>query len=98
MAIIAGWYVLFFSPLSEQMAATTAKIASERKRVATASEIEQLKKALAPYQGRIPAGADVNELMQHVIAQMRVVAAETARPEARKAQGPRSLSRRWASS
>ena len=53
------------------MAATTVQITRERKRVATAREIEQLKKAMAPYQGRIPAGADVNELMRHVIAQIR---------------------------
>ncbi len=70
-AIITGWYVLFFSPLSEETAATTAKIVSERKRVAASREIEQLKKAMAPYKGRVLAGGDLNELMQHVIAHMR---------------------------
>ncbi|HKI21171.1 MAG TPA: type 4a pilus biogenesis protein PilO [Isosphaeraceae bacterium] len=70
-AIITGWYVLFFSPLSEKTAATTAKIISERKRVAASRQIEQLKKAIVPYKGRVPAGADLNELMQHVIAHMR---------------------------
>jgi Tfp pilus assembly protein PilO len=71
IAIIIGWYVLFFSPLSEETAATTAKIVSERKRVAGSRQIEQLKKALAPYKGRVPAEAGLNELMQHVIAHMR---------------------------
>jgi len=71
VTIIAGWYLLFFSPLSEQVAATTAKITSERKRVATAREIEQLRKTLAPHLSRIPAGADLNELMRHVIAHMQ---------------------------
>ncbi len=70
-AIITGWYVLFFSPLSEQTAATTAKIIKDRKRVAASRQIEQLKKAMAPYKGRVLAGADLNELMQHVIARTR---------------------------
>jgi Tfp pilus assembly protein PilO len=69
--IITGWYFLFFSPLSEQTAATTAKIIKDRKRVAASRQIEQLKKAMAPYKGRVLAGADLNELMQHVIAHMR---------------------------
>jgi Tfp pilus assembly protein PilO len=70
-AIITGWYVLFFSPLSEETAATTAKIISERKRVAGSRQIEQLKKAMAPYKGRVPAEADLNELMRHLIVHMR---------------------------
>jgi Tfp pilus assembly protein PilO len=71
-AIIAGWYVLFFSPLSEQVDSTKSKITRERKRAATASQVEKLKKAMVPYQGRIPAGAHVNDLMQHVNAQIRL--------------------------
>jgi Tfp pilus assembly protein PilO len=71
VVVITLWYVLFFSPLSEQTAATTAKIITERKRVATAREIDQLKKAMAPFKGRVPAGSDANELMRHVIAQIR---------------------------
>src|SRR5579863_4999345 len=71
LAIITGWYFSFFSPLSEQTTATTAKIVTERKRVATAHQIEQLKKAMVPYQGSIPASADLAELMQHLIDHMR---------------------------
>jgi Tfp pilus assembly protein PilO len=70
-AIITGWYILFFSPLSEETTAATAQIVTERKRVATARQIEQLKKAMAPYKGRVHAGTDIHELMQHVIAHMR---------------------------
>jgi Tfp pilus assembly protein PilO len=70
-AIITGWYVLFFSPLSEQTAATKADIIKERKRVATARQIEQLKKAMVPNQGCTPAGTDLAELMRHLIAHMR---------------------------
>jgi Tfp pilus assembly protein PilO len=71
-ATIIGWYVLFFSPLSEQTTATTAKIVTERKRVATARLIEQLKKDMVPYQqGCIPAGADLAGLMRHLIDHMQ---------------------------
>jgi Tfp pilus assembly protein PilO len=71
LAIIAGWYAMFFSPTIEHVAATTARIGRERKRVATAREIEQLKAALAPSLGLIPAEADVQELMRHVIDHLR---------------------------
>ncbi len=33
VAIIATWFFLFFTPLSERMAATTTRIGSERKRI-----------------------------------------------------------------
>jgi len=69
--VIALWYIFFFSPLSQQTAATAAKIIRERKRVATARDIEQLKKAMAPFKGRVPVGSDANELMRHVIARIR---------------------------
>lgn len=71
LAIIVGWYVVFFSPTSEHLAATTARIDRERKRVATAREIKKLKKNLAPSHGLIPAGVNVQELMRHVIDHLR---------------------------
>jgi Tfp pilus assembly protein PilO len=71
VVVITLWYVLFFSPLSQQTSDTAAKIIRERKRVATAREIDQLKKAMAPFKGRVPAGSDANELMRHVITQIR---------------------------
>jgi Tfp pilus assembly protein PilO len=88
--IIAGWYFLFFSPLSEQTTAATAKVIVERKRVATARQIEQLKKAMAPYKGRVHAGADIHELMQHVIAHMRSSPLKLLdlKPEKPKVLGP----------
>jgi hypothetical protein len=49
------WYFFFFMPLAEETQTTTARIGREQKRMATAREIEQLKKDLAPYQELIPA-------------------------------------------
>ena len=71
VAIITAWFFLFFSPLSQQIADTTSRIDSERKRIAIAREIEQLRKAEAPVRSLIPIGADVNEMMRHVIGQLR---------------------------
>jgi Tfp pilus assembly protein PilO len=89
-AIIAVWYFLFFSPLSEETTTATAQIVTERKRVATARQIEQLKKAMAPYEDRVHAGTDIHELMQHVIAHMRTSPLKLLdlKPEKPKVLGP----------
>jgi Tfp pilus assembly protein PilO len=89
-AIITGWYFLFFSPLSEETTAATGQIVTERKRVATARQIEQLKKAMAPYKGRVHAGTDIHELMQHVIAHMRTSSLKLLdlKPDKPKELGP----------
>ena len=71
LTTITGWYFFFFMPLTEQTQMTSARIGRERKRIATAREIEQLKKDLAPYQGLIPAGANQSELMRQVIDHLR---------------------------
>jgi Tfp pilus assembly protein PilO len=71
LTMIALWYLFFFMPLTEQTEMTTARIGRELKRIATAREIEQLKKDLAPYQGLIPAGANLSELMRQVIDHLR---------------------------
>jgi Tfp pilus assembly protein PilO len=90
LVIIVLWYAFFFSPLAEQTAATTAKISRERKRVATAREIDQLKKAMAPFKGRVPVGSDANELMRHVIARIRTSPLKLLdlKPEKPKDLGP----------
>jgi Tfp pilus assembly protein PilO len=69
-AMVSVWYFLFFSPLSERVAATTSKVVVERKRAATVKEIERLKKALAPHRGLVGSG-DVHELMRHLIQHLR---------------------------
>jgi Tfp pilus assembly protein PilO len=88
--IIAAWYLFFFMPLSDQTQATTARTASEGKRIATAKEIEKLKKTMAPYAGLIPAGANASELMRHVIDHLRSSRLKLIdmKPEAPKDLGP----------
>lgn len=71
LSMFAGWYFFFFVPLIEQTEMTSARMGREQKRIATAREIEQLKKDLAPYQGFIPAGANLSELMRQVIDHLR---------------------------
>jgi Tfp pilus assembly protein PilO len=88
-AMMTAWYALFFSPLTEDVAATTARIDRERRRGATAREIEQLKKTLAPFEPLIPAGADVEELMRHVIDHIRSpLKLISLKPEKPKDLGP----------
>jgi hypothetical protein len=70
-AMIVAWQALFFSPLSEGVSATTARIDRERKRAATAREVEQLKKALAPHRDLSGPGDDVHELIRHVMGRLR---------------------------
>jgi hypothetical protein len=68
---IAVWQALYFSPLSDGVSTTTARIDRERKRAATAREIEQLKKSLAPHRDLIGSGDDVHELIRHVMGRIR---------------------------
>ncbi len=90
LAILGAWYLLFFMPLGDQTQMTTARIARERKRIATAREIETLKKALAPHHGLIPAGANLNDLMRRVIDHLRSSPLKLIdlKPEAPKDLGP----------
>jgi Tfp pilus assembly protein PilO len=87
---MAAWYVVFFSSLSDDTAAATARISRERARVATARQIEQLKKSMAPFKGRVLAGADISELMNHVIIHMRTSPLKLLdlKPEKSKDLGP----------
>jgi Tfp pilus assembly protein PilO len=71
LSMLGGWYFFFFMPLCEQTEVTAARIGRDLKRIATAKEIDRLKKNLAPYQGLVPAGANLNELMRQVIDHLR---------------------------
>ena len=53
------------------MASTSAQSDRELKRIATARQIEQLRKVLAPIQARIPAHSGQNEVIQYVLAHVR---------------------------
>jgi Tfp pilus assembly protein PilO len=71
LSMLGGWFFFFFMPLCEETEMTTARMSRELKRMATAREIEQLTKDLAPYQGLIPVGANMSELMRQVIDRLR---------------------------
>jgi len=90
VAILAAWYLLFFSPLGGQMAVTTARTDKECQRIATAREIEQLRKSLNPYRDRVAAKSDPNELIQQVMDHIRPTAFRLIdlKPEKPKDLGP----------
>jgi Tfp pilus assembly protein PilO len=69
--ILGGWYLLYFSPLSDDMVATQARIEKERKRIVVARQVEEARKSLSVYRGRVPANSDTNELMQFVMSRIR---------------------------
>src|SRR5271163_1621038 len=71
VVMIGLWYVGVFVPTYEQTAMTSARITREHKRIATAKEIESLKKAVEPHHEIIRASAGLNELMRHVIDHLR---------------------------
>jgi hypothetical protein len=71
VALIGLWQALFVGPVCENVTATTTRIGSERKRAATAREMDQLKSALKPHRDLVGAGEDEQELMRHVIAGIR---------------------------
>ncbi len=88
--ILGGWYFLFFSPLSDQMAATQASIDKERKRIDMASKLDEARKSLLPFKERVPANSDLNELIQFVMARIRSSPLKLIdlKPEASKHIGP----------
>jgi Tfp pilus assembly protein PilO len=88
--MIITWYILFYNPLSEHVSATTAQVDRERKRLATASEIKELRKSLVPYQGCIPAETDTNELLKRLIDHVRSTPLRLLdlKPETPKDLGP----------
>jgi hypothetical protein len=84
-----AWYAAFFAPLSEDLIATKALIAKERKRVNAAREIDRAKAKLAPLEKSIPAG-DAAEFMRHIVEHVRTTPLRLIdlRPEKPKDIGP----------
>jgi hypothetical protein len=89
-ASIVLWQALFVGPVSENAAATTTRIGTERKRTATAREIERLKNALKPHRELIGAGEHEQELMRNVIDRIRSSPLRLIdlKPEKAKGVGP----------
>ena len=69
--LLSSWYFGFYGPTSDRMVRTAAQAESERKRAATAQQIDELRKTLAPFAERIPEHAGQNELVQYVMAHVR---------------------------
>jgi len=88
--ILGSWYFLFFSPLSDHMAATQASIDKERKRIDMASKLDETRKSLLPFKDRVQANSDLNELIQFVMARIRSSPLKLIdlKPEASKHFGP----------
>lgn len=90
LTVVAAWYFLFLTPLADKTDTTAARVGRERKRIATARAIESLQKDLATQQALTPAGANLNELMRHVIDRLRSSPLKLIdlKPESSKDVGP----------
>jgi Tfp pilus assembly protein PilO len=90
LTILAGWYFLFYSPLSDEMAATQACIKKEQKRITTAREVEVVRKSLVAYKDRVPAKSDLNELIEFVMSRIRTSPLKLIdlKPDKAKSLGP----------
>ena len=88
--ILGTWYFLFFSPLSDEMVATQARIEKERKRIAIARQVDEIRKSLNAYKDRVPPNSELNELMQYVIGRIRKSPLKLVdlKPEKPKTLGP----------
>lgn len=71
LAAVAAWQVAVLGPVGEQVAATTTTTDRERKRVATAREVEQLRKSLAPHARLVSPSDDVHEMVRRVLNRIR---------------------------
>jgi Tfp pilus assembly protein PilO len=70
-ALLAGWYFLGYTPMNDRIAATTAKLELDRKRLALATEIEALRAEEAEFVDRLPPRSDPNEFLQYVLGGVR---------------------------
>lgn len=87
--MLTVWYALFFSPLSEHVAATASRVVAEHKRIKTAKDIDRLKKSLAPFRDAAGTG-DVPDLIRHVMQHIRTSPLRLIdlRPDTSKDLGP----------
>jgi Tfp pilus assembly protein PilO len=71
VTLLAAWYFLGFTPMSERIAATTFKLERDRKRLALATEVEALRGEAAEFDDRLPPRSDPNEFLQYVLGGVR---------------------------
>jgi Tfp pilus assembly protein PilO len=90
LTILAAWYFLFYSPLSDEMALTRTRTSKEQKRITTAREVEVVRKSLVAYKDRVPVKSDLNELIHYVMGRIRSSPLKLVdlQPDKAKAIGP----------
>ena len=71
VTLLATWYFLGFTPMSDRIAATTSRLERDRKRLALATEVEALREEAAEFDGRLPPRSDPNEFLQYVLGGVR---------------------------
>ncbi len=70
-AVLLAGYFAVYTPLAGDIDETTRKLTAEQKMVDLAAAVEELRTQYARFQDRLPAGADANEWVEHVLNGMR---------------------------
>jgi Tfp pilus assembly protein PilO len=69
--LLAAWYSIGYTPMRDRIAATTAQLDRDRKRLALATEVEALRGEAAEFADRLPPRSDPNEFLQYILAGVR---------------------------
>jgi Tfp pilus assembly protein PilO len=69
--LLGAWYVALEMPRASEIDATTRRLDLERERLATAKEVEQLRRQVSRFDERIPKTSDPNEWVQYMLSGTR---------------------------
>ncbi len=69
--LLLGWYFGHHGPTTDYIRVTSERTVSEKRRIATAREIEKLREVLSPYQDRIPQREGPIEMIHYVMSHVR---------------------------
>ena len=88
--LLGCWYFLGYSPMTKQIDNTTKMLELDRKRLALAVEVDQLRNEAAVFADRLPPRSDPNEFLQYILGGVRKGALKlvSLAPEKSKEAGP----------
>ncbi len=69
--LLTAWYSAGYAPMRDRIAATTAQLDRDRRRLALAAEVEALRGEAAEFDDRMPPRSDPNEFLQYILGGVR---------------------------
>lgn len=88
--LLGAWFALVMMPITEQIEASAAQIAREKKRVALAFQIEDLRAEASGFLARMPESVDPNDYFRYMLDGFRQLSVKLNKlsPEPTKPLGP----------